>query len=139
MGYIYAISAAALWGLAYTLDQKLLEHTSSSTLMVINAVMALVIFFPIICATEEIKDLYEMSFNTFLLMIITQIIAIFAVFLILQSIKILDASLASVLEISYPVFVIIFSAFIFGGTFNMYFWIGSSLLLFGSIILIVKS
>ena len=57
-------------------------------------------------------------------------------FFILSSIKQLGAAHASILEITYPFFVLLFGWLFFGGSVNAYFWLGSALVFAGSAVII---
>lgn len=138
-GFAYAISAAIIWGLSYTIDQKILQHSSPVFLIFVNALITFVLVAPVILFNGDHKFFLQADKNTLLLIIFAQILAVLASFFILSGIKILGASLASIFEIMYPFFVILFSYLMFGGTFNIYFWIGSSLLFVGSLILVTKT
>jgi drug/metabolite transporter (DMT)-like permease len=137
-GFIYAIGAAITWGLVYTIDQKILMHTSPVLLIFLNALISLIVILPFIILTEDLKVVYHIDRNTLLLILFSQLLAILASFFIFSGIKILGASLTSIFEIMYPMFVILFSYLIFGELLSGYFWIGSGFLFLGSIILVTK-
>ncbi len=69
------------------------------------------------------------------LIVVGEILALIANFFILSSIKNLGASLASVIEISYPFFVAFFTFLFFGGSVNVWFWVGSAFVFIGSVII----
>lgn len=136
LGFVYSISAAITWGLAYTIDQKILVHSSPSLLLFCNAILTLLITLPIVIFNGDLRSGLQLEKETIYLIIYAQLFTLLGSLFILSGIKILGASLASIFEIMYPLFVIIFSYLVFGGTFNAYFWIGSSFLFLGSLILI---
>ncbi len=136
IGFFYAILAAITWGLAYTIDQKILQHTSPLMLLLINALITVVVTLPLVMLNGDLKSGLYLKQDAGYLILVSQLLALFAGFFILSGIKALGASLASLFEISYPLFVIIFSFLVFGGRFNIFFWFGAVLMLIGSLILV---
>ena len=136
IGFVYAITAAVTWGLAYTLDQKILEKASPVLLLLFNSVIALIIFLPVAWFTGDLRRSFSFDSETLFLVLIAQLLTLIGTLFILAGIKLLGASLASIFEIMYPFFVILFSYLIFGTSVNYFFWIGSGLLFLGSAILI---
>lgn len=105
--------------------------------MFINAIIALVATLPIILfRAESIKTVLNSDKTALALIVISTILAIVANFFIFSSIKLLDASTASILEISYPFFVILFTMLFFRTVPNLYFFLGAVLIFFGSLIII---
>jgi drug/metabolite transporter (DMT)-like permease len=70
------------------------------------------------------------------LIIFEAVLVVLANFLIFSGIKSLDASTASIIEIAYPFFVVLFSYVIFLSTPNIYFFIGGILVFVGCSIII---
>ena len=137
IGFIYAIGAAIIWGLVYAIDQKILATVSPMTLLFINSIMAVCIMFPFIFFDNgSVKTLFASGRNTIFLILISAILIIIANFLIFTSIKQLDASTASIVEIAYPFFVVLFSLILFKSTPNPSFFIGGLLIFVGSVIII---
>lgn len=137
IGFIYAIGAAIAWGLVYAIDQKILSGISPITLLFINSMIAAVIMLPFVFFSNgSIKDLFNSGKTNLWLVVISIILAILANFLIFSSIKALGASTASIIEIAYPFFVVLFSFILFRSTPNIYFLIGGILIFIGSIIII---
>jgi drug/metabolite transporter (DMT)-like permease len=64
------------------------------------------------------------------------VLNVLASFLIIVSIKELNASTASIIEISYPFFVIIFSYFLFKQSLTPVFLLGALLIFAGSFVII---
>ncbi len=135
LGLAFALGASIVWGLVYTLDQKVLLNISPGALVFWNALISLIVTMPLFLNYKSLKALASIDSGTFKLMFLAQTLALIANLLIFSSIKILGASVASVFEISYPFFVLIFSFLIFGTTFNIYFWIGAGFLAMGSAII----
>ena len=138
IGFIYAIGASIVWGLAYTLDQLILESVSHLVLLFVHSVLASVVTLPLILLLEP-RGLvaFSQTLQTLTwLVLATVTLAVLAGFFILASIKALDAQTASIIEISYPFFVVLFSMLIFRSTPSAAFFLGAGLLFIGSFIVI---
>jgi len=136
-GFIYAIGAAITWGLVYAIDQKILSGVAPMTLLFIDSIIAAIIVLPFMFfSSGSIKDVIIAGRMNLSLIIITVALATLADFFIFSGIKNLNASTASIIEISYPFFVVLFSYIFFRSTPNIYFFIGGILILVGSIIII---
>ena len=136
-GYIYAIGAAITWGLVYAIDQKILSDVPPITLLFTDSIIAAVVMLPFIFFSNgSIKDVLVSGKTNWTLIIISVVLATLASFLIFSGIKNLNASTASIIEIAYPFFVVLFSYILFRSTPNIYFFIGGTLVFIGSIIII---
>ena len=136
-GFIYAIGAALTWGLVYTIDQKILAGVSPMTLLFIDSVIATIIMLPFVFFSNgSIKAVVTSGRMNLFLIILSVVLATLANFLIFSGIKNLGASTASIIEIAYPFFVVLFTYLFFRTTPNIYFFIGGSLIFIGSIIII---
>lgn len=138
IGFIYALGAAIVWGLAYTLDQLILESVSPLVLLFVHSALASLVTLPLVLLLEPhgLKAFtYTLQTQTWLV-VGTVSLAVLAGFLILASIKALDAQTASIIEISYPFFVVLFSMVIFRSTPSAAFFVGACLLFVGSYIII---
>ena len=137
IGFVYAIGAAITWGLVYAIDQKILSSISPMTLLFINSVITAIIMLPFIFFSNgSIKDVFVSGKTSLLLIFISVILVTLANFLILSGVKNLGASTASIIEIAYPFFVVLFSFLLFRSTPNIYFFIGGAFLFVGSVIII---
>lgn len=137
LGFFYSISAAVLWGLVYSLSQKLVDKASPLAVIFIESVLFILLFVPIIFFDPNLLKSIIPSFKAnWLLFVLSSVLAIFANFLILSGIKILGASTASIFEIAYPFFVVLFSYFIFQTEITAHFLAGASLIFLGSYIII---
>lgn len=141
-GFIFAALASIAWGLAYTLDQKILEKLPPIVLISLSYLVCFILTIPFLF--YENKNFSDFSYFSSIdkKMIITFLISVLLTFsanyFILAGIKELNASTASIVEITYPVFVIIFSFIIFRTVPNYLFLIGTVIVLFG-ISMIIKS
>jgi drug/metabolite transporter (DMT)-like permease len=136
-GFVYAIGAAVTWGLVYTIDQRILSGVSPMTLLFIDSVITTAIMLPFVFFSHgSIKAVMNSGSTNLLLIIGSVILAILANFLIFSGIKSLGAPTASIIEIAYPFFVVLFAFLFFRSTPNIYFFLGGSLIFIGSIIII---
>jgi len=137
IGFIYAIGAAVIWGLVYALDQKILHDISPIALLFFQSSLSAIVVSPFLFLGKgPLKGLLAADRPMFALMIATVLLVTAANFLIFSGIKAMDASMASIIEIAYPFFVVLFSYFIFGSKPNVYFLIGGALVFIGSTIII---
>jgi len=132
-----AIAAAVGWGLTYAIDQKILGHIAPTTLLFVHSVLAAVLMLPFVLLRDhggaELWSLGRVNWTYFIVAIV---VATVANVLILSSVKILGASTASIFEIAYPFFVVLFSFFLFRSTPNIYFFLGGALIFVGSMVII---
>jgi len=84
----------------------------------------------------SIKTLLSSGKTNLWLILLSVILAAVANFLIFSGIKNLNASIASIIEIAYPFFVVLFSFIFFRSVPNLYFFLGGALIFIGSIIII---
>lgn len=141
IGIIYALVAAVTWGVVYNLDQRILIKSSPMTMFFVGSIINIIVILPLYLYSKEyLKDTLSMDKTQFGLLFLSQIFVIVAGIAILYAVKFLDASMASVLEISYPFFVVIFSVFLFKETSNIYTWfVFGAIMMFIGGIFIIKS
>lgn len=137
VGIAYALGAAILWGLVYTFDQKILTKTSPLGILFLGSLITVFVTLPFAFSnSESIKPILYSNNKQFLYLLVgTQLIVILAEFFIFSSIKVVGASVASIFEIAYPLFVGVFTLILFGGNLNMYFWIGALFMFIGGVII----
>ncbi len=136
-GYVYAIGAAITWGIVYTIDQRILRGASPFALLFVDSLITIVILLPIFFLSRgSLQSLSGASTKTWVFIIASLILAALANFLIFSSIKTLGASHASIFEIAYPFFVVVFSYFAFNAVPNLYFILGSILMFSGAAIIV---
>ena len=139
-GYLYAIGAAVTWGLVYTIDQRILRGASPFALLFVDSLITAFILLPVLLFDKgSLASLSGATAKTWLLIIISLILAALANFLIFSSIKIIGASYASIFEIAYPFFVVLFSYFAFSAAPSLYFLLGAGLIFSGSAIIVFFS
>ena len=135
--FIYAITAAITWGLVYTIDQKILTGVAPRTLLFIDSVVTAVMLVPFILLSKaSIRQALVTNQVSWPLIVFAAILAGLANFLIFSGIKSLKASTASVIEITYPFFVVLFTYLLFHSIPNLYFFVGGVVVFIGSIVVI---
>ncbi len=141
MGYVLAFLAAALWGMTYTLDEKVLEEFPPVKVYFLHCVVGLFISAGVWVATGgKLAELYPESSGSAnrKILVASMLIGCVAGLAIVTSIVRLGASLAAILEISYPIFVLAFSWALFGKTTNWSVVLGGGLIFLGSAVIILS-
>jgi drug/metabolite transporter (DMT)-like permease len=135
-GLLYGIGAAVTWGVVYTLDQKILTTTSPMTLLFINSVITAIVMPPVIFIEHDsIKELFSTGKANLVLVGISILLAALANFFIFASIKSIGASSASIIEIAYPLFVVIISFIVFRTLPSIPVLIGGTFIFIGAAII----
>lgn len=136
MWLIYAALAAIIWGLSYTLDERVFRnHISPLTLLAGSMLIGGSVFLVLAYFFRLKADIIILSQNRKLLwLMLSAIIAANAgTFFIALSIQAKNATLAAIIELSYPFFTILFAWLIFKENyFNIKIMIGGMLMLFGA-------
>ncbi len=135
--YLFPISASVTWGLIYALDQKILRTTSPFVFLFIDAIITIGVFLPIFLWNRApLQEITRMNKQEMGLIIITVLLTILADILILFGVKHLDASKASLIEISYPLFVVLFAFLFYRTTPTLPVLIGGFLIFLGSAVIV---
>lgn len=109
-GVLFALAAAALWGLAYVIDQRVLDHASPVGLLVVDTMLTAVALLPIAIGNRSAVVMIARSGPTNVSLVVASLLlSALASYCILAGIKSVGASTASVIEIAYPAFVVLFS------------------------------
>ena len=139
-GLLYAIGAAVTWGIVYTIDQKVLRGASPFALLFVDSILTAILLLPFIFFEKgSLTSIVASSARIWLLIITSLALAALANFFIFSSIKILGASTASIFEIAYPFFVVLFTSIVFRATPNLYFLFGAVLIFVGAAIIIASA
>ena len=140
LGYVLAVLAAVLWGLTYCLDERVLESLSVFKLYFLHCICGAAVAAAILLARGT-PPAALFSFDTarvsLPLMALTLATATAAALSILGSIQLLGANTSAVLEISYPLFVALFSVLLFKGHVQLPVVIGGALIFIGSAIIVM--
>jgi drug/metabolite transporter (DMT)-like permease len=137
LGLIFAIAAAVTWGLVYTIDQKILSELSPFALLLVDSILGLIFTLPFVAtAATSFKQMFSSGRTEVILIALSLGLAFLANFFIYSSIKYIGASRASLFEIAYPMFVVVFAMIFYKTQPNIYFVIGAACILIGSAIII---
>lgn len=135
MWLFLALSASALWGITYALNEQVFRHVSVPTTLAVHTLMIAIVAslvawrqgviradFNAIVTSPRVAFLFVMCGLTFVV----------AEFLISFSISAKNATLAAVIEISYPVFTALFAYVAFNeGQLNFGTAVGGLLIAIG--------
>lgn len=142
LGYGLAVGAAILWGLTYCLDERVLAALSVFKLYFLHCLCGAVVAGVILVLRgESVASLvtFDTARVSLPLVALTLATATAAALAILGSIQVLGADTSSVLEISYPLFVAIFSVLLFQGHVHLPVVIGGSFIFVGSAIIVLAA
>jgi len=137
-GLLLAVLASVLWGLTYCLDERVLESLSVYKLYFLHCCAGAIVSAAILVAQGHAPatlfriDTTKVSLPLFAVTLVT---ATAAALSILGSIQALGASKSAVLEISYPLFVALFSWGFFGGHLQAPVVIGGACIFVGAAII----
>lgn len=131
IGVLLAIGAAIAWGLEYTCEQKILERWKPSQVITVSYGIGFLISLPFsLSGTSKITALFQ-GRDIFLIGAIL-LLSLAADVLILTAISKIGASRASVFEIAYPFFIMLFAAMFFHERLPLVFYLGGSFITCGA-------
>lgn len=140
LGFVLAVLAAVLWGLTYCLDELVLSSLSVFKLYFLHCLCGLVVAGVILLmqgSSPAALLTIDTSKASLPLVGLTLATATAAALAILGSIQLLGASKSAVLEISYPLFVALFSVLFFSGQLQLPVVIGGVFIFIGSAIIVL--
>ena len=111
-----AVSASVLWGIAYALHEQVYRHVSVLTSLTISYAVATVGLMIALVATKAYRNDLATIFGSKQVMLLIgaeAAVSVLAALLIGFSIQGKDATVAGLVEMSYPLFIIIFSYLLF--------------------------
>ena len=139
-GYVLAVLASVLWGLTYCLDERVLSSLSVFKLYFLHCLCGVLVA-GVILLIQGTSPAALFSIDTarssLPLVGLTLVTATAAALSILGSIKLLGANTSAVLEISYPLFVALFSVLLFKGQLQLPVVLGGVFIFIGSAIIVV--
>jgi drug/metabolite transporter (DMT)-like permease len=110
-----ALTAAALWSLAYSIDGLVLQDVPAVGLFVVDAITTALVVIPIACLRRnDVVETLRVGPFYLALIVLSVLVSAVASYCILGAIKRAGAPLASAIEIAYPVFVVILAFIRFG-------------------------
>lgn len=139
--YITAIAAAMIWGIHYPLIDHALKKLSLFSVLLLT-VVPLLLLVPFFSndITQDIKTFSQLSGFDKLAILSIGITSVLASVLLFMSINNKNATLASLIEITYPVFVVLFAFAIFRQMhLNASVIIGGLLIMSGAALIIVNN
>ena len=141
---LFALSAAIFWGLAYTMSGKVIQSgVSTPFILGFVALVTLPVYITALIRTESFRPSLEIILNhkiLILFMIMQAAALIIGQYLIYAAILQKNVTYAAVLEISYPVFVCLFTWLLFKDLqMSWNIAIGGMLIFAGSAIVFLKS
>lgn len=135
VGIIFAIGSAMAWGIVYAIDQKILLELSPVALLFLYSLASAVMLAPFVFLERGIwTSVVTLSRDTALFVGLSLILSLIANVLILYAIQSLGAATASVLEITYPVFVVLTTLILFGTFPSVYVLLGGFIILIGAMV-----
>jgi len=139
--YVFAIGAAVVWGLHYPLVEYALRRVSLVSVMLLTA-LPILLLVPFYTDSLErdwhgLRELDTPARLTILLIALTSLVGTWLLFL---SIRGRNATLASLIEISYPAFVALFAWALFREwQINSGVLLGAALVFAGTAMIILNS
>lgn len=136
MWFIYAMAAAILWGVNYSLAEKIGQRVSLISILALEMIVGAVFIFVIAYFTTLKSDLTTLWEEPTLmrLTLIEIFVVVIANMAIVASIQSKNATSAGLIELSYPLFTILFTWFLFHEHhLNLPTMIGSILIALGVI------
>lgn len=114
--FYYALAAAILWGLSYSLCEKILMRISTVTLVALEMLIGAIIFLFFFISGNFFQDISIILDDKNLLILVSIDIIVFLVanYCIWHAVKLSNnASLTALIEIIYPIFSLFFSYILF--------------------------
>ena len=139
-GYVLAVLASVLWGLTYCLDERVLASLSVFKLYFLHCLCGVLVSAAILLVQGHSPGSllrFDTATASLPLVGLTLATATAAALCILGSIKLLGAGTSAVLEISYPLFVAVFSVFLFQGQLQLPVVIGGLFIFVGAAIIVL--
>ncbi len=139
-GYGLAILAAVLWGLTYCLDERMLSSVSVYKLYFLHCLCGAAVSGAVLLLQgHSLRALVtvDSAASSLPLLALTLVTATAAALSILGSIRLLGANTSAVLEISYPLFVAVFSTLLFRGQLQLPVVVGGAFIFTGAAIIVM--
>lgn len=135
MWLLFATLASMFWGLVYVIDEQIYKYISVPTTLAIHTFFTALILVVVVYFSGSFKTDFETiaSSNRVVWLLIAGTVAlVIAELFIGFSISAKNATLAGLIEISYPLFIVLFS-FLFLGSYalNAGTLVGGSLIFLG--------
>jgi drug/metabolite transporter (DMT)-like permease len=136
VGFVFALAAAVTWGLVYAIDQKILINTPPLTLLFIQCAVSAIILLPLLFIDRvAIKEVFSSGWTNLSLIFLSIVLATLASYFIFSGIKLVGASAASIIEIAYPLFVVLFCFVLYQNTLSLSVAVGGVFIFIGAVII----
>lgn len=116
MWFFLAVGASITWGLSYVFAERVYKYISVSTALALSYIASVLIFAFIAVANGRwTKDLHTLATNkpALLYLLLGMVTLVTAEFFIGHAITQKNATIAALIEISYPFFIALFSYLLF--------------------------
>lgn len=132
-GIFLASSAAILWGVSYLIAEYVLVELHTSALLLLGSAITFTASSLFILATGSGGYISApLESKTIFYALALCLVNLLATISIYTAIKHVGANIASIFEITYPLFVIVFSYFVFGTSLSIPTIIGALLMMVGA-------
>ncbi|KKW21674.1 MAG: transport protein [Parcubacteria group bacterium GW2011_GWC2_52_8c] len=138
-GVLLSISAAISWGLVYVLEQKVLTEFSVAKFLIFESIFMFLVALPIALYSENPDSRFSrLDYQVVLTVpfILLMLATFLGNFFILSSVQQIGATVASMIEITFPLFVVIFAFYILRQPIHYLTVIGGILIMLGSALVI---
>lgn len=116
MWVFFALAASVLWGITYVLNEQIYKYISISMSLLITSIVSTIIFFALALTQKTFGTDVQMIMESRplqKLLVADIIVFVMAEFAIAFSITHKNATIAGLIEISYPVFIALFGYILF--------------------------
>jgi drug/metabolite transporter (DMT)-like permease len=139
-----ALGTAIMWGFSYALSEKVMKDAVHPLfIMVVTGVFYLFLSLAAAYFTDNLKaglNLIANDKNILFNLVVMSVAYVVGMFLIFYAINLKNASMANLIEISYPVFTIIFAYFISKEVqINLSTFVGGTFIFAGICIIYLKA
>jgi len=138
----YALLASIIWGIYYVCSEKALTIVSETSLIILSSFIGIMFVIPFFSTfIEDMKRVASASNVDKAFVFSEGVAAILGTFFIYKAIKLSsNATLTSLIEMTYPIFVLLFAYLLLGKTeVNMYTALGGVLILSGAFLVSANS
>jgi drug/metabolite transporter (DMT)-like permease len=115
--FVYAFAAAILWGLSYSISGRLMaQHVSPAFMLIVQYIIAFPVYFWLASSTGGLKEGINIFWNNpglLCLLALSATSIMIGNLMIMSSISMKNATLASLIEICYPLFTLVFAYILF--------------------------
>ena len=135
MWLAYAILASIIWGLNYALGERIFRRVSPSTMLGVQMLLGAIVFLSVSAFSRLREDLATLARerSTLLWFVAAILSSNLANILISLSIRAKNATLAGLIEQSYPIYTVVFTWLLFGETHVTASTMAGSVLIFAGI------